>query len=257
MASLTDTHVFFLAQGRGSRWNDSDRKLAGLPAEGFPPYKQVIRVGGEALLARSVRFFREAGFHNLTVVAEEELLRLTGLEDIGITLSDPGSDILEPVYNLLAVPPAEVTVLLLGDVLFSRAAVAKVMLGIQTKPSGCLARCGPSKVTTKVADEVFGIWLDRQAAQLARDRCSMMVPRLPNLSGFANMTRPSKPWAFPFLASEDMLAMQVAYEQRGNGGLGVAASMLTTIDDYTDDVDSPIEYSIFWPPMLAAALEDA
>jgi hypothetical protein len=33
--------------------------------------------------------------------------------------------------------------------------------------------------------------------------------------------------------------------------------MLTTIDDYTDDVDSPIEYSIFWPPMLAAALEDA
>jgi len=256
MPSLSDTHVFFLAQGRGSRWNESDRKRAGLPPEDFPPFKQMLMVGGETLLARSVRFFQEAGFANLTVIATEELLRLTGQQDLGITLLDPGSDVLEPVHNLLVTPPADVTVIVLGDVLFSRAAVAKLVEGVQTKPSGCMARVGPSKVTTKRADEVFAIWLDRQAAELARERCAMMVPRLPNMTGHPNMTRPSKPWAFPFLACEDMLAMQVAYEQRANGGLMAAAAMLTTVDDYTDDVDSPIEYAAFWKPMLKAALED-
>jgi hypothetical protein len=31
---------------------------------------------------------------------------------------------------------------------------------------------------------------------------------------------------------------------------------MANICDYTDDIDSPIEYRMFWAPMLACALAD-
>jgi hypothetical protein len=69
--------------------------------------------------------------------------------------------------------------------------------------------------------------------------------------------RPGKPWAIPFLAMPDF-AQTVAFQMGPDPHLGSLIGMpgMANICDYTDDIDSPIEYRMFWAPMLACALAD-
>lgn len=237
-----------LAQGEGSRWANNPRHQRF--NEEAPIYKQLLAVRGEPILARSAKLFRSRGF-DVTVVASPELLMLSGTE--GITLEDPGTDILECVLKLMELYPAtQITVMALGDVIFSRDAVEKLAEAVESQPMGCMARVFPSKVCDKVADEVFAIWYWAEQWPIVEGRARVMV--MPGGKPGSRPLRPRKPWAFPFAVAPDLNRVRRGY--KSDHGLKSIEGDLLTILDYTDDVDSPEEWLKFWYDLLAAAEAD-
>lgn len=234
--------VFLMAQGPGSRWGHPLFRVREFDKLA-PPYKQLLAVNGEPLISRSVRLFREVGW-NTTVVANEELIRLAGLDE-GITLKDPGNDILDAVLQLPY--GEEPTIIALGDVLFSRDAVNRVTLECLMTASGVMARCEPSRVCRKVADEVFALWFHPRSAPYVLERCRWMRRR-------GSTDRPKKPWGFPFAGLPDLEKTTEAYKT--GAGLKTVEDDLLVINDYTDDVDSPEEWEQFWPALRSAAEND-
>jgi hypothetical protein len=237
--------VYLMAQGQGSRWKD--RKAPWPP--GFemnaPPYKHLLQIGDECLIARSARLFIESGFVTY-VVAEPELLDLSGLSSIGITLLYTGTDVLDGIRSLLVqAQPSDDTVLAYGDVLFSRNAVYLISDSLK-RSYGVMARVDPSTACHKISDEVFAWWFAEARWPTILERITQMMAR--------GRLRPSKPWGAPFVALPDIEKTRRAY--RTGHGLKTIRNDLVAINDYTDDIDSPEEWQQFWPDLLTKALEE-
>lgn len=239
-----DPTIFILAQGKGTRWSKEDRLRIAAPD--LPANKQLLPVGGEPLVRRSMRLLREEGFSNTVVlVSEPELWHAAADYGETLALPDPGLDILDALVQLI--PKEKRAVMLLGDVMFSRLALRRLAKFMGLTSSGVLARCEPSKITVKVADEVFGFWYDE----------SFQPEALKRTQDMRKGGRPGKPWAIPFLAMPNF-AQTVCFHAEPSPHLGslIGAQGMANICDYTDDIDSPIEYRMFWAPMLACALAD-
>lgn len=255
--------VILLAQGEGSRWESN-------PAFGHPPkptlYKQLLAVGDETILSRSVRMYRERGLDDILVIAQQELLDLAGLADIGfdmdsdpvmrairqdpMQLGDRPKDVLRSVLMLRTRWGEAGTVIALGDALLSRKAMDALWVEVVSRRPGVLARVRPNPVSGKDADEVFCMWFFPDAYDETARRLREMV----NSRG--SLLRPSKPWGFPFAALPDLDAVMTAYDRRNKERLAGIRQMLTVTDDYSDDVDCLTEYRTFWPSLMMAAVED-
>lgn len=240
--------VYLMAQGEGSRWQDR-RKHARFAAEA-PLYKQLLEINGEPILRRSARLFSNNGFE-VVVIAGPELLELSGCQEIGITLENPGTDLLVGVLAVMELEShSALTVIAHGDVIYSPAAINKLTEAIEKNPVGCMARAYPSKVCTKVADEVFAIWFYAEEQSWVAERLRYMLYSGPT----PRENRPSSPWGFPSAVSTDLARTKAAYAT----GLGLKAveGDLLLVSDYTDDIDSPEEWLEFWDDLLAAANEN-
>jgi len=237
-------HVFILAQGKGTRWSMED-KLRVNHRE-LPDYKQLLPVGGETLVRRTLRLLREEGFTgDITLVCIPELAGEVKGYGESLTLPDPGDDILQAIVQLL--PLEQRGVMLLGDVLFSRLALRRLAKGMDLTASGVLARCEPSRITVKKADEVFGFWYDADFQPEALKRTTMMIEH----------GRPGKPWAIPYLAMPDFAQTAVAHNNHPPALRDlIELPGMAHVCDYTDDIDSLQEYVEFWMPMEACALVD-
>lgn len=255
--------VIIMAQGEGSRWESN-------PAFGHPPrptlYKQLLPVGDESIISRSVRLYRERALDDILVVASRELLDLSGLGAIGFDLDedpilrsarldqmhlgDRPKDVLRSVLMLRPRWGEGGTVIALGDALLSRKAMDALWVEVVSRRPGCLCRVKPNPVSGKDADEVFAMWFFADAYEETARRLREMV----NSRG--SLLRPSKPWGFPFAAIPELDAVMAAYDRRGKERLAGIRQFLTLTDDYSDDVDCLTEYRIFWPSLMMAALED-
>ena len=240
----SEPHVFILAQGKGTRWSRED-KLRVNHAE-LPDFKQLIMVGSETLLRRTIRLLREEGFSgDLTLVCIPELAGEAKGYGEALTLPEPGNDILTAIEQLL--PMHQRGVMLLGDVLFSRLALRRLAKGMWHTSSGVLARCSPSLISPKRADEVFGFWYDEDFQAEALKRTTMMLEH----------GRPGKPWAIPYLAMPDFARTAVAHNNQPPALRDlIGLRGMAHVCDYTDDIDSLQEYVEFWKPMEACALVD-
>ncbi|MDV7341014.1 NTP transferase domain-containing protein [Terasakiella sp. A23] len=129
-----------LCAGEATRWHQSPH----MP-------KQLVMLGGEALLHRSVRLLKENGVSQITVVALDERLRVEGC------------DFFSPADHLWIVETlksseslwAERTIILLGDVYYSEAAMAQIVGN--SEEVTFFGREGPSPITLSSSGELFAL----------------------------------------------------------------------------------------------------
>lgn len=218
--------VFIMAQGQGNRWHrQHDRYHLDLP---FPIYKQCLPVGAEPLIVRTQRLLVEAGIPPAVVrtVAPAELLLDIGFAEgtSGITLPEPGT-LLDGLGQCLDGSPwADEIVFLMGDVLFSKRALAASLEGPSLRFVG---RLMPSRLTGKASPELFSLRIAGKDISRVRHHISVLTRR--------GQEGPKKLWSlWDAIVNPPTLDM----------------------NDYTDDVDSAEEYLAYFSAMRDSALED-
>ena len=113
--------IFVMAQGRQER----------LPS--LKHSKHLLEVNGEPIIVRTLRLLREfSDGLDVTVIGHQDVLqRFDVMKNIrrGLTLKNPGFCILDGLYETLSsCPPSDDRVIfLLGDVVFSRDALQKIL----------------------------------------------------------------------------------------------------------------------------------
>lgn len=217
--------VILMAQGGQTRWRREENLLQ--------QSKHLLDVGGEPLLARTIRMLYELTTQDVILIGPREY---RGCGATTITLDDPGpllSGIIQAGdrFNELEM------IFLLGDVLFSYAALRAVL----SPRDGVMffGRTEPSTVSAKTAHELFGFRYNQWDWYTIRGYCSWMTYR------GANIRYPPKLWALYRL-----------YSGFDHDEYEINPDTICEINDYTDDCDSYDEYQVFWKPMLAAALAD-
>jgi len=222
--------AIILAQGEGSRWDDQTSMYTELVRSVL--YKQWLPVGDRTMIGRTVDLLREAGMENITVVAGQSFAaKCPGAE---IFTQETVGSLVDAIWQTHPLWHDRGTVYLHGDVLFSRRAI-----DLLAHPDGTkvlLARIEPNIITGKQADEIFGFYIGPQVYAEARKR----VLRY-------HRQAPPKPWRFPHLLWD-------LENIDPRGGLKQIEHLITAINDYTDDIDSPQGWERFWGPMKASAM---
>lgn len=139
------TTVLILCAGDGTRWDE----YLDIP-------KQLASFNGEAILHRMVRLLRSQGYGDITVVANDERLRLP---EVGF-FAPPNYR--WTVETLLSTRPlwTDRTLVLLGDVFFTEEAMATIT-GTGTGVHVC-GRPGFNRYTLRPYGEAFALFFDRQ-----------------------------------------------------------------------------------------------
>ena len=106
----TITNALILCGGRGSRWHDA------VP-------KQLTEIDGEPLLARTTRLLRRAGAEAVTIVAQDERMRVPGAAVF--KSAEPDRWIAEALWNTRSLWGAR-PVVLCGDVYFSESVIEQI-----------------------------------------------------------------------------------------------------------------------------------
>jgi hypothetical protein len=199
--------IFILCAGSGERWN----QYLGVP-------KQMIPFGNETLIERTLRLLSKQDQRRVVCVVRDSEMTLTRYNTLSLSRSDSLAE------TILATRPywSDRNMFFLGDVFFSERAVERILscerrLAFFGRPwPSALAQCGHG--------EMFGFTFGASAissVQSLIDRSLTNGPRnaQPNL------------WNLYQLA----------------GGLPLGSSrfiprLLVPIDDYTNDIDTPIDY---------------
>lgn len=122
------------------------------------PGKHFALINGEPLLHRTLRLCRELTKSEITVVG----WNTTPFTQLGIDLHvqpDPGNGLLDGIWNTRALW-ADHTTYLLGDVVFSRAALQQCLV---PNDFAFIGRQGPNRYTGYPHGEIFGLSLSRVA----------------------------------------------------------------------------------------------
>jgi hypothetical protein len=180
--------------------------------------KQLITFGGEALIERTARQITERKQSRVCVVSRDPLISLPQHD----TLLIPETDSL--TETILATCPywSDRNVFLLGHVFYSERAVS-VILECQ-RELVFFGRPWPSSLVKCGHGEMFGLTL---AARDANDIHNLLALGLSYKSAGA----PANLWNLYQLAG--MLPL---------GSSQYLPRLLTPIDDYTNDIDTPIDY---------------
>jgi hypothetical protein len=253
-------NTIVLAQGQGMRWDYSRIPAAGEALgviEGKtlywmgprPEYKQLIPIGSETLIGRTMRMLGEAGLMNLPnrtiLVAWPDFHgRIPDGLFSKIVLSDNGTTIFEGTLAARGLWGDDATAILCGDVIFSRKCIDHIAeWQIRESPLEFITRTsGPSPVTGKQALEILGL-LFRPSA------LPMMESHIKGVVDWAKATdQPGRMWHF----------------YNGLGGnpysYNYARAHYPAITwepgDYTDDVDSPQEWALHGELLLKAVEAD-
>ena len=202
--------------------------------------KQLINAGGRPLIRRTYDQLVSRGIDNVVVIAPERFVNVFP-EDVRV--HSFGSQYNEPLLHGVHVTSsywhADGVVIILGDVLFSSFAMDWLMTGNDTK---FLGRFTPSVVSGKEAPELFALRIAPSDYDTIIHYCQWMTDR-------ENKVR-AKPRFWSLLAMMSGGDVQKHDSTQYNPGYFMA------INDYTDDIDSLIEYRKFFGPMLKAAISE-
>jgi len=229
--------AIILAQGESSRWDDPTGIYAELKRT--VPYKHWLPVGDKTMIGRTVELLNRYIYDpDIYVVAEPSYAdKCPGAE---IYTQETVGDLVDAIYQTRHLWHDRGTIYLHGDVLFSRLAIDLLVNPHSTKV--LLARIEPNKLTGKQADEIFGFYIGPKSY-------SEVWKRVLRYHQGSNASTP-KPWVFLHLLW-DIQSFGV------KEGLKQVKDLITSINDYTDDIDSPQGFDQFWGPMKASAeMED-
>lgn len=219
--------ILVMAQGEGSRWHKNLSRRIALQGN-IPEYKQLIQVGTETLLGRTLRMVKAFGINSddIVVVAPETFKGYTS--DVRLhTLESPGK-LLNGIAECEGFLLDERATIVLGDVLFSHDSLGELL-----DSSGAftfLGRRGPNPSTGKSIDELFGFAMVSDVYEQIVFACRLLTRSGGN--------SPGKLW--------NLYSVLMAREPD-------SVEFIQTYD-WTDDVDSVEEYQRFWPQLLRMAL---
>jgi hypothetical protein len=219
--------ILVMAQGEASRWNESMSRRIVLHGN-VPEYKQLLQVGTETLLGRTLRLIKEFGINpdDIAVVAPKSFKGYTSGVRLH-TLDSPGK-LLNGIAECEGFLLGERATIVLGDVLFSHDSLGELLdsSGVFT----FLGRIGSNPSTGKNASELFGFAMASDVYEQAMSTCRFLTRRGSGSSG--------KLWVLHSTLTEkqpDSVEFIQTY-------------------DWTDDIDSVEEYQQFWPQLLRMAL---
>ena len=219
-----------MAQGYGSRWD-----LRRINMAHAPEYKHLVCVGAEALIGRTVRMLVERDVGKIIVVGWQEY-RPT-VEPAELFIQDRPGPLLDGIAATHGFWKTNRVTVLLGDVLFSNDALDLIMDDLSQMMF--YGRYRANAVTGKEASELFGFTMTRPFFVDVLKHCQWMTAR------GRPIKYPPKLWALNRLL----------------GGLEhddprFQDELITEINDYTDDLDSPEEIRDYFPRMVFEALAE-
>jgi len=211
--------IYLMAQGKGSRWEwNKGRKSA--------KYKQLVKVGDEPLIVRTLRQLQDRGETNTLVIADGDFFPKVKEYAMLQTNPEPVGTINEGILSLYRGWTEEKqSVFLLGDVVFSNQALDTILQS--NRSFAIFGRKGRNKYTSKVASEIFAVSVRGSKVKWLKELLMILKRK-----------EAPKLW--------DMYDV-VKYQQ---------PNPMIKIDDYTDDVDSPGEYQEWFKTLEKLALED-
>lgn len=199
-----------MAQGTGDRWKTFIEHDSDPPCE----YKQLLPVDGEPNLFRTIRMLREKNRNDFIVIAEGLMFtdsQIDSLPNQIRTLRCPG-DILNGISQLLKFN--ESFIFLLGDVIYSQQLLADI-LSYDEREYTLWGRKGGNKYTGKAAKEIFALSVSIECVSTVIDQISHIKD----------------------VNDRNLWSLYHSFIYTGNW---------EEVNDWTDDVDSPEEYSQFF-----------
>lgn len=199
--------AFLLCAGDGARWNN----FLGAP-------KHFLEFGGEALVERARRLAKNAGIEDLRCVIRAGARRPTGFRCLTVTKTESLAE------TILATGSEWVSqnLILLGDVFYSPDAIASIVRA--DSDLTFLGRPGPSAIVRCGHGEMFAMRFNSNAVHRVRSVTSRAM-ELRALGAPANL------WNVYQLAGDLRL-----------GASDIVPGLLNVIDDYTNDIDTPVDY---------------
>lgn len=198
--------VFILCAGDGARWNDH----LGIP-------KQLITFGNERLIDRTARLVSSHGNSDLCSVTQDSRISITPYKSLFVSRTESVTETILRTGTLWS----DRNVFLLGDVFYSEHALALIL---QCERSLVFfGRPWPSAFVKCGHGEMFGLSFAADAAEFVQGLLASALSR--RAAAEASL------WTLYQLA----------------GGLPLRSSqylpeLLVPIDDYTNDIDTPIDY---------------
>jgi hypothetical protein len=167
------------------------------------------------------------GDEDITVIADGEFAPYVIQKARLYSFRDPGS-LLKGIWHTRDMWEADDIIILLGDVVFSNAAIDYILNVYSIVSCVLFWREALNPITGKTASERFGVSIPKGAKE-------EFIGDIFHLWKFIEAQgRDTKLWDYQ--------------KYRALSGW--------TFDDYTDDIDSPEEYDQFWGLLSGAALED-
>lgn len=201
--------VFILCAGRALRWND----FTTLP-------KHLVQIDGETLLDRIVRQLSTRRVQEIAVVANDERLQR------------PGCALLSPDQCRWAAETLATTrhgwngntAILLGDVYYTDQAMNDILACVE--PLAVFGRPGPSRLTGSCWAEIFALRI-RKSGIARMDSAIQQAIRDAERGGRGKL------WEiYRSLTGQPLRGKRIQLDER----------IFRTIDDLTDDVDTPEEW---------------
>ena len=141
---MISTTVFILCAGESARWNNH----LGVP-------KQLIPIGGEPLLERTVRLLHAKNIFDINIIAHDELLKIKTCNFIRPSKYQWIVETLLSTQSLWN----ENTIILLGDVFYTREAINSI---VRTRKNIHVhGRYGANKYTRTPWGEIFSLSFER------------------------------------------------------------------------------------------------
>ena len=210
---MSETRVFILADGKGTRWNNH----LGIP-------KHLVEVAGEPLLARTVRLLKERGEHDIIISSHNE----------EYTAFAPTTGYRNNHFEIDKIfctqPDWEVTrtnIFLLGDVFYTEEAIDKIF-SEQTETITFFGREKGSELTGGRYGELFAVKVLPGGTSILEYACKLVKWQFVN-----GIISRCKLWELYRLTRATDLTAHVI-----KGGF-------VSIDDWTEDIDSPSDYERF------------
>lgn len=205
----SDLRAFILCAGRASRWN----AVTALP-------KHLAQVDGETLLDRIVRQLSTRGVQEIIVVANDERLQRPGCVFLSPDRCRWTAETLATTRHAWTGN----TAILLGDVYYTDPAMDSILAC--GKPLSIFGRPGPSRLTGSCWAEIFALRI-RKSGTARMDSAIQLALRDAETGGRGKL------WEiYRALTGQPLRGKRIKLDER----------IFRTIDDLTDDVDTPEEW---------------
>lgn len=236
---IEDKTAFLMAHGQRVWWREN-YSLAIAKRRDVPRYKQLLPIKELPLVQYTALMLRKQGFP-VTLCAPRDLLHYArGMDAWSLDDWLHFKDVPTLWHSIQRTFPswaADLTLILLGDVLFSTEAIERLVLGSYSDyPINFLCRLGPNAVTGKQHREMFAFGVQRSAYGVIMDMINTWIKGYPANEG----QHAWKLW--------DLLEKLEGHSR--------SLVYVHDLKDYTDDVDTVEEYERFWPLMVSAAEEE-
>lgn len=218
--------VIIMAQGLNTRWLEGDPDSHGLPLS-----KHLLPICGVPNLSRTVRMLRD----RVMVIGWPEYSDIVGHERL-VTLADPGM-LADGILQTRALWGTRRTTFLLGDVIWSRASLAKVLW--PRSPWRILVRESQINPSGRSSSERYSLSIETQIYS--------------KIEGFLDSVRDIG----RLLDIRQWLPNEFPSERSARVARIANSNMILECEDWTDDIDTVSEWFRFGPVLQASAKREA